>query len=63
VKWGWHPDPVGVCQRCYWDAHTLGPDGKPWHAYCWRNPTSPPSFDQWLLRKVREAEAGEAGNV
>jgi hypothetical protein len=56
ATWRWREEPFGVCQRCYWDAHTLGPDGRPWHPFCWANPNPPPAFDQWLLRKVREAE-------
>jgi hypothetical protein len=45
----WQPDPVGRCSRpgccpgrkVQWP-HTLGPDGKPWHAYCWADPTPTP---------------------
>ena len=56
LRWRWREEPFGVCQRCYWDAHTLGPDGKPWHAFCWGNEIPPTSFDQWLLRKWLEQE-------
>jgi hypothetical protein len=45
----WQPDPVGQCVRpgCITHrapdrlTHTLGPDGCPWHAYCWSEPEEP----------------------
>jgi hypothetical protein len=52
--WRWREESFGVCQRCYWDCHTLGPDGRAWHAFCWDNPTSPTRYDQWALRRWRE---------
>lgn len=55
-RWHWREEPFGPCNRCYWDTNTLGPDGRPWHAFCWENPSPPTSWDQWLLRKTREQE-------
>jgi hypothetical protein len=55
----WRDEPVGTCSRpaCPWPAHTLGPDGRPWHAFCWMVPTQPISaFERWMFAKV---EAGE----
>jgi hypothetical protein len=55
-EWVWRPVPFGPCPRCWWPANTLGPNGSPWHAFCWGNPDPPPSFDQWMRRKVRAGE-------
>jgi hypothetical protein len=50
IGWNWaeryQPEQVGRCTRpgccpgrkVQWP-RTLGPDGKPWHAYCWADPT------------------------
>lgn len=37
----WAARPVGVCVRCQDPAHTLGPDGRPWHAFCYYAPNLP----------------------
>lgn len=34
-------DPVGSCRRCKTPTHTLGPDDRPWHAYCFYVPDLP----------------------
>jgi hypothetical protein len=53
----WRDEPVGTCTRCPWPAHTPGPDGRPWHAFCWMVPTLPISpFERWLFRKVQADE-------
>jgi hypothetical protein len=57
--WRWQPEPVGLCRRCWWPAHTLGEDGRPWHAFCWQNETPPTSWDQWMLRVWREEQEQE----
>jgi hypothetical protein len=57
VRWEWRPVPFGRCIRCLWPANTLGPDGLPWHPLCWwSRDTQPPSYDQWLRRKVERGE-------
>lgn len=37
----WQDEPAGPCVRCHDPAHTLGPDERPWHAYCWYVPDLP----------------------
>ncbi len=59
TRWEWRTVPFGPCPRCQWPANTLGPDGQPWHAFCWGTDTAAPAFDQWMRRKV---DAGEWGN-
>jgi hypothetical protein len=56
-RWHWREEPFGPCPRCWWPAHCLGPDGRPWHAFCWGNNTVPSSFEMWLLGKAMEEEA------
>jgi hypothetical protein len=31
----WHAELVGPCVRCGAQANTEGPDGRPWHPFCW----------------------------
>jgi hypothetical protein len=57
-RWQWRQVPFGRCPRCHWPANTLGPDGQPWHAFCWGNPDPPSGFSEWMRRKV---EAGTWG--
>jgi len=38
----WHAEPVGACVRCGAQANTTGPDGRPWHPYCWAAAGTPP---------------------
>ncbi len=38
----WSAEEVGRCRRCRRVSHTAGPDGQPWHPYCWGNPNPPP---------------------
>jgi hypothetical protein len=57
-RWEWRTVPFGRCPRCQWPANCLGPDGQPWHAFCWGTDTAAPAFDQWMRRKV---DAGEWG--
>jgi hypothetical protein len=52
--WRWRKVPFGPCPRCYWPAHTLGPNGQPWHAFCWGNPDPPTWWDRFLLRESRK---------
>jgi hypothetical protein len=63
-RWAWRPSPFGPCPRCYWPANTLGPDGQPWHAFCWENAEPPSWWDQFLRREAakgarREPEPAE----
>ena len=37
----WRAEPVGRCVRCRDRSHTPGPDGRPWHPFCWMVPTLP----------------------
>jgi hypothetical protein len=52
--WDWRAEPYGSCQRCPWPSHSLGPDGKPWHPFCWADPHQPVSereramYDWWV---------------
>lgn len=62
-RWQWRQRPYGACPRCRWPAHTLAPNGVPFHAFCWGNPDPVPAFDQWLRRKVAEQEAEEEGRA
>jgi hypothetical protein len=55
-RWVWREVAFGPCPRCRWPAHTLAPNGSPFHPFCWGNPDPVPSFDQWLRRKVQEGE-------
>jgi hypothetical protein len=57
-RWRWRPVAFGPCPRCYWPAHTLGPNGQPWHAFCWGNPDPPTWWDRFLLRESRKKEQG-----
>jgi hypothetical protein len=46
VGWNWRQrwsaDDIGRCRRCRRVSHTAGPDGQPWHPYCWGNPNPAP---------------------
>jgi hypothetical protein len=57
-RWSWRQVPFGPCPRCRWPAHTLAPNGSPFHPFCWGNPVPVSSFERWLQRKVAEEEAG-----
>jgi hypothetical protein len=37
----WRDEPYGECIRCKALTHTPGPDGQPWHAFCWMVPELP----------------------
>jgi hypothetical protein len=58
TRWSWRAVPYGPCPRCRWPAHTLGPNGSPFHPFCWGNADDPPWWDQWVRR---QALAGEWG--
>lgn len=50
--WEWRPVSFGRCVRCPWPANTLGPDARPWHAFCWAVPDAPvPAFDRAAERR------------
>jgi hypothetical protein len=54
-EWKWRAVAFGPCPRCRWLAHTLAPNGVPFHAYCWRNGDPVSDFERWLYR---QAQAG-----
>jgi hypothetical protein len=55
-RWTWRAVPFGPCPRCRWPAHTLGPNGSPFHPFCWGNVDEPPWWDQWVRRQVLAGE-------
>jgi hypothetical protein len=55
-RWSWRAVPFGACVRCRWLAHTLAPNGVPFHAFCWGNPDPVSGYERWMLRKAREEE-------
>jgi hypothetical protein len=38
----WQAEPTGACTRCGGEANTTGPDGRPWHPFCWAAAGKPP---------------------
>jgi hypothetical protein len=54
--WSWRAVPFGPCPRCRWPAHTLGPNGSPFHPFCWGNPDPVPWWSDFVLRQVRAGE-------
>ena len=56
-RWDWRPVPFGTCQRCPWPVHTRGPDGRPWHPFCWVEPDRPvPANDDEAHRHWRREQ-------
>jgi hypothetical protein len=55
-RWTWRSVPFGPCPRCRWPAHTLGPNGSPFHPYCWGNAAPVTDFERWLWRKAKAGE-------
>lgn len=54
--WRWRMK-SGWCSRCPWPAHTIGPDGGWWHAFCWTErdrPVPNESYERWLLQRAWE---------
>jgi hypothetical protein len=39
----WRADLMGACVRCGTEANTEGPDGRPWHPFCWGAAGTPPA--------------------
>jgi hypothetical protein len=56
-RWTWRERPYGACVRCRWPAHTLAPNGVPFHPFCWDNPGPISGYERWLWRKWREEMA------
>jgi hypothetical protein len=53
----WSAEPVGRCRRCRRASHTAGPDGEPWHAFCWGNLVPPPRAARRKRKGRRRAGA------